>query len=554
MRFRSITIAALAVAGVGLTAACGDPPPEQQDPPPPPPSDNPIDVAIWPRLVANHLTELPPAPTDELCRRVALDLVGVAPDADETAANCTGKTAEQIVRTYLADPRFVAVERRYWIRRIGADPTAMMADHIADADHILDAAATGAIGYDDMVARLLAHPVMTINRPIAAGDDVAPTVQIIFKLFLGRAASVDEVADYANLLRPWRRRFEDRYDKGYGYYVAPAALVPDACHDPVTGAAACTSTVLGAPTTMDPTVTPLVPAGYSQTSSSLFYYEMVEGDVPAELEAELEKPGRLLATRAELWDEIADATLARLLGWWRSTAAEPDTVLPEVRRAVSEWFRAQSPHDLRELYVIVMTSLLYTTSADTTDVTRPPWATGPTKVVEPEQLLDTLARVLDRPLGLCDAHTDEPVGRNFYWPDRLRTPQPADFYGFGYDFFRTRAQQLGGCIGAVAAPKQPGLPALFTHIDIADELCTLGGASALLPDGVDPADTSAATADAVTLRLFTRFLSRAPTDDERAALTAAGAACAGDTSCANAGGLARETCGALLRSTAFLTY
>lgn len=550
MRFRSILIAAIAVAGAA--AACSDPPPGPIEPPPPPPSDNPIDVAIWPRLIADHLTELPPASTDELCRRVALDLVGVAPDADETTANCTGKTAEQIVRAYLADPRFVAIERRYWIRRIGADPTAMMADHIADADHVLDDAATGAIGYDDMVARLLARPIMTINRPIAAGNDVAPTVQIIFKLFLGRAASADEVADYANLLRPWTRRDEDRYDKGYSYYVSPAALIPDVCHDPVVGTAACTSTVLGAPTTMDPTVAPLVPAGYSQTSSSLFYYEMVEGAVPAELETELEKPGRLLATRAELWDEIADVALARMLGWWRSTAAEPDTVLPEVRRALSEWFRAQPGHDLRELYVTVMTSLLYTTTTDFTDPARPAWGTGPTKVVEPEQLLDTLARVLDRPLGLCDPHTDEPVGRNFFWPDRLRTPQPADFYGFGYDFFRTRAQQLGGCIGAVAPPRQPGLPALFAHIDIADELCTSD--SALLPAGVDGADTSAATADAVTLRLFTRFLSRVPADDERAALTAAGAACASDPTCADAAGLARETCGALLRSTAFLTY
>src|SRR5205814_3792309 len=114
-------------------------------------------------------------------------------------------------------------------------------------------------------------------------------------------------------------------------------------------AAECTSTLLGAQTSLAPQVSPLVPSGFSQTSSKLFYYEMVEGGVPGALEAELEKPGRLLATRQELWDTAADLALARWLGWWRSSANVPDTVLPEVQRALGAWFRARSGHDLREL-------------------------------------------------------------------------------------------------------------------------------------------------------------------------------------------------------------
>ena len=81
-------------------------------------------------------------------------------------------------------------------------------------------------------------------------------------------------------------------------------------------------------------MTARVPPGYSQTSDRLFYYELVQGDVPPALQAELEKPGRLLATRDELWDEAADFALARFVGWWRSSANEPDTVLPEVQRAL----------------------------------------------------------------------------------------------------------------------------------------------------------------------------------------------------------------------------
>ena len=496
----------------------------------PPPSDNPIDVAIWPRLVATGLTERPRASEAELCRRIALDLTGVAPDADETATLCAGKSPEEMVRGFMALPRFVATERRFWIRRIGADPTAMMGEHIADADRIIDAAARGDIGYADFAAKLLAHPVFTINRPVADGNDRRATVDKIFRVWLGRGPSFDEAADYANLLRPWLRRFEDRYALDYSYYVYPAALDPGACDDGIVGDAACTSTLLGEPTTIALQITPRVPAGYDQTSAQLFYYETVAGDVPAAVQAELEKPGRLLATRDELWDEAADLALARMLGWWRSTANEPETVLPEVRRALAEHFRASSG-DLRELYVTVMTSLLYTTSANVdVEGDLPPWATGPTKLLEPEQLLDTLERVLGRELGLCDPHTDEEVGLDWYWPERLRAPQPADWYGFGYDFYRASAQQLGGCLGAVGAPRQPGLPAILVHIELADRLC----------DALPTTDPRA---------LFERFLARAPTATEEAALAAATTAANGD-----AGELARQTCGALLRSAAFLYY
>ena len=519
-------------------AACGwDKRPSEDETQTPPPSNNPIDVAIWPRMVASGLTELPKASTDELCHRMALDLIGVVPSADERATICDGKTAEQIARGFMALPRFRATERRFWIRRIGADPTALMADHIRDADRLYDSAADGVLGYDELVVRLLAHPVMTINRPVAAGSDVKPTIQHIFRTFLGRSASAAEVLDYANLLRPWQRRFEDRYDLGYGYYVHPAALDPRACRDPLLGSAACTSVLLGAPTTIDPPIAPRVPPGYSQTSGALFYYELVQGTMPDAIQIELEKPGRLFVARGELWDAAADFALARLLGWWRSSANEPETVLPEVQRALAVWFRAQPRRDLRELYVTIMTSLLYTTSAEYDGDDRPPWATGPTKLLEPEQLLDSAARALDRDLGFCDPHTDEPVGRNFYWPSRLREPTTT----VDGELYRDLAQQLGGCLGAIAAPKSPGLPALLAHIDLAKAVCTA-------PPIGD------ATFTGVADELFARFLTRAPSDEERTSLATAATACTTDPSCSDARGYARELCGALLRSSTFLYY
>ena len=75
---------------LAFIAACGNDlrrmPGEPGDGPPPP-SDNPIDVAIWPRMVKSKLTDLPKASREELCRRISLDLVGVA-------SECQGNTAE----------------------------------------------------------------------------------------------------------------------------------------------------------------------------------------------------------------------------------------------------------------------------------------------------------------------------------------------------------------------------------------------------------------------------------------------------------------------------
>src|SRR5690606_21862213 len=148
------------------------------------------------------------------------------------------------------------------------------------------------------------------------------TVHHIFRTFLGRAPVVAEVGDYGNLLRPWRRLAELREggnpDLGYTGTVWPAALDPQACQDQVLGLSGCTSTLLGAPTVINPIVTPQAPRGY-RTNERLFYYETVHGNVPPAVQAELEKPGRLLATRAEFWDEAVDAPLRRFTGWWRSS-------------------------------------------------------------------------------------------------------------------------------------------------------------------------------------------------------------------------------------------
>ena len=103
-----------------------------------------------------------------------------------------------------------------------------------------------------------------------------------------------------------------------------------------------------------------MPSGFSQTSSKLFYYEMVEGGVPGALEAELEKPGRLLATRQELWDTAADLALARWLGWWRSSANVPDThLVTSINRCCQNFDRCQmNPAGFADFFGFLLQSFI----------------------------------------------------------------------------------------------------------------------------------------------------------------------------------------------------
>jgi hypothetical protein len=531
----------------------GDDPftPASDDPlakPPPPPSNNPIDVAVWPRFVVAQRTTLKPATDAELCRRVALDFTGAIPTPEDYASKCQGKTAEQIARAYVASPRFADVEERAWVQHLEVDPMKLAALYYVDAGGLVKQLARGELSYDDFAAKMVAHPAIAIHRPVDGGT-LFDSASHAIRVFLGRVPAPGEVDDFANLLRPWRRNYVPAYKEGYGYYVRKATIVADNCTDPVLGKARCTSRLFGAVTTLDlPELAESTKCGVDGESGDLtgLCYDLVLGKVPSDLQKELEKPGRLLATRTEFWEEASDRALHRLLGWWKSSANEPETVLPEVRSALATWFFATKEHDLRELYVTIATSILYTSTADVGEVASKelsPWLVGPTKAMLPEQFLDSLSVALDRPLGLCNPYTDEPVGRNWYFPNKLRATQPTDFYGFKEDFYLSSAASIGGCRGGEPSSAQPGLGAVFAHVDLAKRLCA--EPSKIMPDAPTP--------ERVVDHLFTRFLGRVATADEKTEILALQTKCVPDSTCA-LDGFAKEVCGALLRSSAFNFY
>jgi hypothetical protein len=537
--------AAIALGGAGCLGTLGDRGDDEGDEPgspdpagdptpaPPAPSDNVIDVAIWPRLWMAGASDIVPATTEELCRRMSLDLTGAIPTPAEIAASCAGKTPSEMADAFFATDAFVARETKLWVQHLREDPERIMADHLVDADRLIEGLARGELGYDDFAAAILAHPVTTVNKrfDVERLEDVSENA---FRVFLGRMPVGGESQDFLNLMRVWGRDWDGRYELDYGYYVRMAYLDPAPCRDPVYGAAACTSVLLGETTTV---TLPL---------DARVLYETIQGNVPAEVQLELEKPGRLLARRAEFWDEAADHALARFLGWWRSSAAQPETDVPEVRMALASWYRGTPDHDVRDLYRMIVTSVLYTRTADAAPAPAPdkPWAMGPSKVMDATQLLDSLEKALGRELGLCDPHTWEPISYEWYFPKRLRQPQPDDFYGFGTDFYLEYGQVLGGCNGGVVEPTQPGFPSLLAHVQLADALCP--GSPGLLP-------SASATPDEIVAHQFRSFLARAPETDERAAIDTAAAACLPDMSCGPTV-FAEQLCGALLRSGAFLFY
>jgi len=500
-------------------------------------------------MLSGGYTQLSPAPSAELCRRMGLDFTGSIPTPDEAARICSGHSAAEMAATFMAQPSFLAREQRLWFLHLRTHPGKVFAPYLLEGDAIVARLARGEIGYDTFATQLVAHPVVATNKPPQAdeGDDGKDYTAVVaseaIRVFLGRMPVGGEADDFSHLFRVWTRdsvpdpelmsSMVERWEP---------VLDPAPCRDPVLGAQACTSSMLGPSTTVS---LPMLSARAPWASFM--------GAPPDDVRRELEKPGRLLTMRTEFWDEAADHALARFLGWWKSSKAQPDTDLPEVRAALSTWFRQTGDHDLRRLYTMIVTSILYTQSNERADGpdTLPPWAMGPSKPMLPEQWLDSVSKALARPLGFCDIHTDEPIGSNYYFPDRFRRPQPADFYGFGYDYYFYVAQQLGGCSVGREPAVAPGLPTLFAQNDASQLLCA--APSVIAPAAYDFNDASAGNLSRLVDFQLLSMLGRAAAPDETSAITQTAASCLPNQSC----GLslfASELCSATLRSGAFLYY
>src|SRR5689334_7518775 len=110
-----------------LAAACGSAPREHVSTPkgaersPWTPSNNAIDRIVTPKLAAIGVATPEARPTHELCRRLAIDVLGRGPTTAEIKECTEAKSIETIVDAWMRAPEHEHVERRTWAELVQYD-------------------------------------------------------------------------------------------------------------------------------------------------------------------------------------------------------------------------------------------------------------------------------------------------------------------------------------------------------------------------------------------------------------------------------------------------
>ena len=443
-----------------------------------PSAGNVVDAVVLPMLAANGL-QVQPEDALILCRRLAVDLTGVVPTADEVQKVCAQKSAE--VASYFMNkptapnavdgsPPYVWINRRWWADSFlydsGVNPASTFYPYVRALDQLVGDLYAGKLGYDVFVEKALASPAFARRFGIfEANHDLVQIASQAFRVFLGREALPSEAEDFGNLWRGWTTRFQPEAQAEAAYPDCPVTYDQQmnriGCRHYELGLlgaqcagaslAGCQSTVLGA--------AQVVPsqAGFVAFSS------LAAGDLQ-----QLETPGRLMVLRPELAEAAVDRALAKYLGWWKAGFFRPDYDLPAVRDALVRKLIADH-WDLRKLELEIVTSVLYTQAAARSadrSTTVPIWAFGPTKLLYAEAWLDSIGQALGRPTGGCDFRFTGAgafkIAGYYTFP---RAP------GIGPTFYPANAQNLGGCPVAAPHGDSSGLVPAVTRRVVLSQLC-----------------------------------------------------------------------------------
>jgi hypothetical protein len=385
-----------------------------------------------PRLA--HLGVIPTrADAPELCRRLAIDVLGRSFSGDElTFCKRTLATqgVEAVVDAWMALPDHDRTERRNWANLVAYDVTLSNHRYVIDADDMAGALARGAIGYDELATRLVIHPAFYSRHP---DDDWS---RQIFSLFLGRTARADETKAFRPLVNVWSGRTvgEARDFREVAFDFCQCELFPGGC----------LSHALGTPINLnnlcvkDPPPAPSPTAGGKGRSAKkppppppppafipmgdpmglglkeTKLVRMIDvGDelaVPIPMATSnqrtaLKSIGAALTNRQDFWEAAVDREMRRYLGWWQTAFKRPESDLPEVRSALAaELAKTKS---IRALDRTILTSVLYTMpSIERPDLSKEAqtvrWTSGPRKLLAGEPWLDSLGLAVGEDLGVCD--------------------------------------------------------------------------------------------------------------------------------------------------------
>jgi hypothetical protein len=153
-------------------------PPVPVAPDPKAPIDNPIDNFIQARLAREQVTPSPEADRRTLIRRVSLDLTGIPPTPEETAAFLNDRSPdayEKLVDRLLATPQYAEMRAMHWLDAVRfADTAGFHGDNIWPAwpfrDYVLRAFRDN-MPFDQFTREQLAGDLMpnaTVDQKVAA--------------------------------------------------------------------------------------------------------------------------------------------------------------------------------------------------------------------------------------------------------------------------------------------------------------------------------------------------------------------------------------------------
>ena len=452
--------------GLVVLGACGNDrvpdggPKLSCDEAPDPHCAHPIDRVLVPELRALGL-EPRDASREEVCRRMAIDLLGRAPTVAERAA-CETRSFRDTARAFMATDEFVRTQRRHWAELFKYESLLVWGKDLVDLDRLVASLYRGELSYADFVRAAVVHPAVYALHP---GDS---WTSIVFTVFLGRPARQDELDGARALLAPWTQRtfaggdafwgnftyFRDRlhwpeataeeFARRSSYNGVRVETLSNLCLcTPGLLNVGCISEVFGPPLRLEPICVDAAAPGASAnvfrhsarapntddlcgdnvtrrpecadrarldnpvTDPPTFYtfgpYTEPFVEMTPAMRAEWRKIGDAIVSRDDTWEAAVDRELRKLLGWWQATFKHPESDLPAVRAVLAQMLADGASLD--DIIELIVTSQLYVQPRALTEVDAselPPWAAGPSKLLSGESWWASAVTAVGETPGTCD--------------------------------------------------------------------------------------------------------------------------------------------------------
>lgn len=584
---------------------------------PDPHCEHPVDRVLVPKLRA--LGRKPrDASTEEVCRRMAIDLLGRAPTPVERA-QCEQQTFSEMARAFMATDDFVRTQRRHWSELFQYESLIVWGKDLVDLDALVAKLYREEITYADFVRDAVVHPALYTLHP---GDS---WTSIVFDVFLGRPARQDELNGARSLLAPWVQRTFAGGDAFWGFYTyyrdrlnvseqnatewarvqsyngQRVETLSNLCLcTPSLLNVGCISDVFGTsvrlePICVDATNTPSNanifrhsarapntddlcgddatrreecadrarldnPVTVPPTPYTFGPYVQTFVEMTPAMRAEWRKIGDAIIARDDAWEAAVDRELRKLLGWWQATFKHPESDLPAVRAVLAQ--RLADGASIDDIIELIVTSQLYVQPRSIAGIddatTLPPWVAGPSKLLSGESWWASAVAAVGETPGTCDFRLGQ---ANRYEPQWFDARDVEMTYG-----------SIEARYGAAPSPSVWGFAVAgiqrlggctgdtkrpeISNVGLAFSQAALARELCAIATSVTPPGWSGDLAAAAT-HLVDRVWNRAPIAGEIDELVAEMQACiaAGPSAgCADADTAARWACSRMIDSAEFTTY